>query len=1333
MKLSHTLLLALFVAFALPLNPTAHAADLSGGLLYAVPTGGHTPVIDGSLAEWDLSGAEPVWIAAQTIQGQHASFALEYDAQYLYIGAEVSLPERALHNTANPVDAFWNGDLIQFRIAADPSLPMPLPGGNSDRIAHLSIWRNTEIGKNFLQIAYGMDFHAPAVNPPGSQLAIQEHGATGYTVEARVPWTALNAPGGKNPFAPGQKMSAVLDMLWGADSARTAAFYRTNPGDFAFQHSETWGQVEFSPAGHLKPRHETLVEVLTRLTSPNLAGNAPVGVPITVYVPANGLKVSVNIVGPRGEVLRELIGGEAHFKGPLTLRWDGKDQWGHPMPPGAYHWGAYFSKGLAARFVAKVGSSGTPYDSPAGPGGWGADHSNPIDVAANTTGLYFLWPVAESGRAVVKTDYAGKVLWRKTPFAGGGFGPFYALAANSKYVFMTYADSKPQLLRLDAATGQLLTWGNDPQAGTLTPISGSEAVPVPPASSPLTASAVFGQDATPSKQPESVGIAASDREVFAAVYSQNIVQVLDPETGKPTRTLPCPGPRGVCLDRHSDLYVVSYVAGRTPRVLKFAQGRGAGVAVIAQGLSLPWDVAVDAVGRLHVSDEATQQVKTFTAGGAPLPAWGRKGGRPYAGVYDANSFLNPAGVAADARGGILVAESSLPKVMSRWDAATGRPLQHWFGMPAYWNGTWADTDDPRSVYYQLPGGFARASLAKPDTPEAYWDLPDAGRPEAGNFSDFSGGIIPSIVAAANGRKYLVSDISPNGICLIQGDRMLPVAHFKVMNKGGGEKKTPNNFVEIWQDRNGDHRIQPSEVTRLETVGGHPLPGMADWGAPSSYMAPSGDFYITTQGNSVLKFPASGFRTDGSIHWDVARAYYVVPTVLPAQGDSSYVGPRGQVGIRTDSQGNLYTALSALTPQLTPELRRTLTTQFPDVPITHWGAYETAQLRTAMHEGLGHTGESNAVKFVKYAPDGHIIWMAGRKATAAARTGEMYHFWALAGLIGDNYVAGASEWGPMYVYTQDGFFVDSLMNNPGLNPPPGPYTFGSETGSGRVQFFPKLNQVWAYAVGNAYKVDGFDRGRVLGESRVTGTVALDRVYDAADVPAAQAAPLHLAALSGSPLANPGLWSGVPVSALSRNGATLATVQLGYDAANIYARIHVADDTPLVNSADRVNTAFKGGDTAGLVLGPGHRHAQPGPGDIRLMAAMIGGRPHLVAMKAVSAQPKEPEDYFTPSGGHVRFDFVGDVPGGQVSLTPDADGKGYTASFASPRAFLELPITSGQTLLGDVEVRLSGQGQSGLQTTSRNYLFTPLTNETTMTSDVPTESRLYPEFWGAISIK
>ncbi|MDQ2688442.1 MAG: hypothetical protein M3Y28_11315, partial [Armatimonadota bacterium] len=716
---------------------------------------------------------------------------------------------------------------------------------------------------------------------------------------------------------------------------------------------------------------------------------------------------------------------------------------------------------------------------------------------------YFLWPVAESGRSVVKTDYAGHVLWRKTPFLGGGWGPLYALCADGKYVYLARGDSKPQLSRLDARTGQLQTWGTDANAPTERPISDTEAVSVPPDSSPLASSEVFG--AAPNvKQPECVGLATDGREVFASVYSQNAVRLFNAQTGLPEREPAqineIPGARGLALDGKGDLYVVSAPVGGPAQVRKLTvggnrkwqQSQVQGGPLVTSNLAAPWDVAVAANGYIFVSDLGkSQQIKEFGPDGKLLTAHGRPGGRPWAGKYDPDSFLNPAGIAADAQGGLLVAESSIPKVMSRWDVRTGKALQRWFGGPIYWDGTWPDTD-PRTVYYQVNGGFARANLSRPDWPQAYWALGATDTPAAGDF----GGVIPTVLVANNGKKYIVGDVSPNGVALMDGDKVLPVAHFLVKNKGrdsalGGERNTTqNNYIEVWQDANGDHKLQPSEVTRLDTVDGKPLPFVADWFAHVSYMAPNGDFYFTTQANSILKIPAAGFQKDGSIRWDLQKAFYVVPSVLPAQGDTSYAGPRGQVGLQTDTAGDIYTALSATTPELTPALRAKLKAEFPAVPETHWGAYETNALREAMHEGLGHTGESNAVKIIKYAPDGHILWMAGRKATAAARPGQMYHFWALAGLVGkpgNEYVAAASEWGPFHVYTHDGFFVDTLMNDPGLNPPPGPYTFGSETGSGRIQYFPQQDQVWAYAVGIAYTVDGFKNGAVEGERRVSGTV------------------------------------------------------------------------------------------------------------------------------------------------------------------------------------------------------------------------------------------------------
>lgn len=1318
---------------ALPSSMT-EALDLTKGVMQALPTpGGKAPGIDGDLKDWDLSAEEPVWIAAQTAAKLHAQMALMYDDQYLYVGGEMSLPGRPYHNASNPTDAFWWSDLVQFRFVADPAIPAPLDPNDaatkaSDRIAHISFWKNSDTGKDYLHIAYGIGLDkGSAVNPEGSQVVITPHGTSSYTLEARIPWSALHVPGGKNPFKAGQSATAVYDLHWGGETA-TAALYRTNPGAFAFMQPQTWGQAQFSATGKLTARHETMEQILARLTAPAQTA-AAVGVPITVNVP-NASRVSVNILGPHGEVLRELIGGEEHPKGPLTLHWDGKDQWGTPMTPGSYRWGAYFSGGLKAKFMGGVGKSADPYwDSLDGKGSWGGDHSDPISVAADEHSLYFLWPVAEGGRALVKTDYQGKVIWRKTPFVGGGFGPFYGVASNGKYVFLTFGDNKPQLVRLNAENGQTTVWGDKPDSQPVTPISDTAAVKVPGDSSPLGVSNVaFGASVV--GQPEASGLACSVAEVFSSVYSQDKIQVLDAETGAITRTLSCPGPRGLCLDKSGNLFAVSYVSGKSAQVVKFAAAQGSAVPAVTEGLVAPWGVAVDAQGAIHVSDEGkSQQVKTFSADGKFVNALGKAGGRAYAGTYDPDAFLHPAGIAVDAKGGLLVAESSIPKVMSRWDIATGKPLGRWFGAPQYWNGTWPDSTDPTKVYYELTNGFARAALSRPDYPEAYWSLPSAGYPEAGVVGSGLG--IPEIVDAANGRKYLADDADLHAIYLVQGDQMLPVAHLHFLRAKSEENKTDHGYLEVWQDRNGDHHMQVDEVARLDTVDGKPLAEVVEQ-TGSMHMQPNGDLYLMTGSNKILKVPAKGFEKDGSLRWNLAAASYAVPAIVPSLGDSMYAGWRGQAGLRVDGQGNIYTCFAANVPIVTPELSKQMRERYPALAQWEWGAYATRELADKYHEGLGHTGESNAVKFAKFDKQGRLLWMAGRKATAAAGPGEMYHFWALAGLIGDDYIAGASEWGPISIYTKDGFFVDTLMNNPGLAPPPGPYTFGSETNSGRVQYFPKRDEVWAYAVGMAYTVEGFKKGKVIGEQRKYGSIKLDKVYEAAE-DAQTARSLQIAAVTGDPLSDTGGWSRVPSSAISRNGEEFASAQIGYDDSFLYSRIHVADDSPLQNSADAVNTAFKGGDTAGIVLGSSPQHDQPQAGDIRLMAAQINGQPHLIAMKMVTAQGKHPEDYYTPAGGHARFEFVGDVPGGKVTLTRDADGKGYTALFAVPRSFLEFDLKAGTFLVGDVEVRLSGAGPRGLQATSRNYLFTPLRSETTMTDDLPTESRLYPQYWSAVAVK
>ncbi|MEI8197930.1 MAG: hypothetical protein WCI73_18710, partial [Phycisphaerae bacterium] len=605
-----------------------------------------------------------------------------------YLGAQITLPGRKLRNPNGPQDGFWWGDSLQFRMVSDPTVPHPLEQNankDSDRVIHATIWKNTETQKDFLHMAFGAKLGNSSrskLNPEGCQVIVKE-GKSGYVLEAKITWAALNVPGGKNPFKAGQRMTGIIELLWGNDSSRIAGPYVKNPGVFAFLNPGTWGQIEFSAKGNLPPRHETMAEALTRLTP------KPVGVPIDVEMP-DRLKLAVNIVAADGTVIRELCGGEWREKGTTKVYWDGRDQWGTPLPPGEYKWAAYMSQGLQAQYMGTVGTSGQPaYETADRKGAWGADHSAPISCAADATGWYFLWSVSEAGRAVVKTDFEGRVVWRKTPFVGGGFGPHFALATDGKYCYVTWNKERTHILRMDAGTGALLPWGTNSVAAMMDESEQAKIKPKPDHGDPNpnagTNLAVINEDTLP----QTCGLAVKGKEVFAPIYNQNAIRVLDGETGTRTRELACPAPRGVALDKQGNLWAIS---GKT--VVAFTGTTGTPHAVVTEGLTLPYGLAVDEEGRLHVTDAATHQVKVFDHEGKPLRVLGKEGGRTWAGKYDNTSFLRPRGIASDGRGGVLLAEDSLPKPISRIDAATGKTLKQWFGAIAYLGANVPDAQDP---------------------------------------------------------------------------------------------------------------------------------------------------------------------------------------------------------------------------------------------------------------------------------------------------------------------------------------------------------------------------------------------------------------------------------------------------------------------------------------------------------------------------------------------------------------------------------------------------------------------------------------------------------------
>lgn len=1324
------LVLLLFVSLC-----SARAVDFSEGRLLVLPVAeGKAPVIDGDASDWNLVAQEPAYLDGATVKDMHTQWAFMADDEALYVLVESSLPAGRAYNNANdPHERFWRGDVLQLRMTSDPVLQHPLNrqrDAESERVFHISMWKNSETEEEFIHLARGTMFDLGSdVNPPGSAIKVVEKDG-GYVLEARIPWDALGTPDGKNPFGPDRPGIGVAETIWwpGSDATRTKLGFASDAGVFSFNRPQTWGIMDYvaeAPAERLRPPIETVVAEAAALAGVQDAG-VEQGVEIVVDVPEDGLSAAVNIFGPDGGVIRELYVGEDLPKGPLTVRWDGLDAFGEPVELGTYRWGAYLHRGLKEEYMGSVGISGSPPEpAVSGLGMWGGDHSNPIAVAADESGVYFLWPVAETGRAVVKVDYEGNTVFRGTPFTGGGFGPFYAITSDGESVYVVRGREQVFLNRLDPERGRVQMW----EEADLTelPLFESEMTAVPIDAVPYgvlpTTSGKRPNMLPPVEEgwvysPNCFGIAVIGDEIFVSNFSKDAILVFDKTSGKKVRELTCVGPRGLAAS-DGDLLVASYTAGENGRILRFEGGRGAGKVVVHEGLNAPFAVVEDQAGNLYVSDLGkSQQLKVFSPDGKLVRSVGREGGRPWQGAYDSKSldFLMPVGLAIDKNDTLLIGESSPPKVFSRLSLPELELTDRWYGAPTYWTSTFPMPDDPRNIFYMLTSAVGRATLAGPGevgVPNAYWQPDRAGFPDTEDIEAFIP--FPQVFRADNNRLYLAKDSGDRDVYVFEENETLrPVAQFRFIRKEDEGNERKKDYLRIWVDQNADGLQQPNEITEIEEMpDGSPLPRISN-SSKSMSMFANGDVYINTSGNSILRIPAKGFGREGQIAWDLDAFGTVISPVYPGLDRHARHHRAGVLGLGRDSKGNYYVPFNA---RLSGE----------------GGEFDFADeaSATAGLSGMGHTATANAVKFLKFNPKGELVWMAGRKATAGAAPGEIYHFWNLAGMVGDDYVAGGSEWGTVAFYTHDGFYVDTIFNNPGLAPPVGPSTFGGETSGANVTYFPDRDEVWAYNTWRAFRVHGFENGRVAGEQRLQGQVELQEVFlpEAADVGGSQ--PIVIQRTEADLFAPSGDWSKVPESIVSRNDAELAQVRVAVDQEWLYGRIEVVDPTPLENEADQIELAFKWGDSAALVLGPQREQREPGLGDIRILATEIEGEPQLIAMKVVTEQARQPFEYTTPASGTVAFDFVGRIPDGRVRAEKTSDG--YTVTFAVPRTFLEFDLESEVGLRGDVEIRLSGQGQRGLQATSRNYLFTPDTAATTMVDDIPVESRLYPEFWGPIEVR
>jgi hypothetical protein len=799
-------LLAGLAFWAIAFPSAAHANDNGRGRhkqLYAVPAPGKV-TIDGKLDDWDLSGQIEMFVIQATRGTMNAKFAVMYDADAIYLGADVNDPNPMMNMRSPETDPFrgWDADSCQFRLTTDPKVGYPIldestfkykgkgdPTETRDDIVHLTLWHYTETSEPQLAMQQGMTYREPKNAPRG--LVPQEQfqakylkrpDGTGYSFEYRIPWATLGA---KAPLKAGDIVASTVQFNYSRpDGQMTAggaawAYDLMREAGFPFQSTKCWGKLVFSPTG----------KVDRKLVLEGVPPDRPLPLDFAYTLPED-TECTVQLFNEKNENVRILVPQQERLGGPNTERWDGCDDNGNLLPAGTYTWRGIYHKPVKAEYRFSVHNSGQPaYPTVDGKGGWGADHGSPRTACAFNDGVLLAWDGSEFGWGVIRTDFEGKKQW------GCNFDATH-LATDNTTVFSAGGHGFTKSLGI-----QLMT------AKEARPIQlgGKDEINAPPG----------GDDKTNIV----TGLACDGKTLFASYKARNLIGRFDAKTGAVIGTWEVPAPERLASLADGSLAVIS---GGKVLVLK----DGKTVATIAEKLDEPAGVAAFENMIFVANAGKLMNVSVFDATGKYVRSIGKEGGRPAKGTYDPLGIYMPGGITVDKTGQLWVAETTdAPKRISVWDAKTGAFKKEFFGGCDYFAYGFIDPKKPDEVLVHNVLWKIDWKTYKVTPLTTIWrkTSPDM-IPAMGPGSYLAS---QKILTAANGRQYLYGNSYAHYSALFyrDGDLFKPTmsmihvgydyigpAGIPFMDDDRAKYPTGKYF---WQDQNGDFRVQPEEVVPLK--------------------------------------------------------------------------------------------------------------------------------------------------------------------------------------------------------------------------------------------------------------------------------------------------------------------------------------------------------------------------------------------------------------------------------------------------------------------------------------------------------------------------------------
>ena len=1255
----------------------ARAIQTENRGIRAVPPPGKV-TIDGRLDDWDLSGQVLICYDVGALKDVYsARVAMMYDAAAFYVAIHWKDPA-PMGNSHDPrfqAGKGWAGDCVQLRVM-------------TDRICHVTAWYYAKTGEPFINIDYGKSLSEPfgggAKNlfrregwqlDGGAEMGFaKDADGRGYVQEMKLPWALVTE---KKTYAAGERFRCGIELLWGeadwpvhryADNLADGATSR----EFFWTAKEAWGDVILEDKGGLRlptpPWEEALREEKAE-------GPVEIG-----YTLPKDSRVTLAIDDADGRRVRNLLAAAERKKGRNVDLWDGLDDAGSVVKPGAYTVKGLYHEGLRLRYVTSFASPGNPgWQTADGKGAYYGDHTAPEAVAAGEDMLALACPMGEAGQHLIGVDMKGRRQWglaNRAAFGGGRI----SLATDGRTVWVANGDvggesgGKFTIWRCDLKSGRYAPWDRKGPDGK----------------------AVLDLEITAKEGKANCGaIALHAGRLAVAVAKERRLLVLNAETGdvlKDWKDMP-EGMTALVFTKDGALLLV---AGAVVYDVDAASGRPA---KRIEGLDEPQGIVCDAEGNVYVSQAGkTQQVWVFDASGRKVREIGKRGGRPEVGRFDAKGMREPRQIAIDAQGRLWVTESTFqPKRTSVW-SREGELVFDLVGTTGYAAGGIVNPFDHTRGFSEL---VEYAIDAGEQTCRPLSTLPDAlgtgmerirkiVRVEGREYAEATStardaSMVKLYVREADGSWRHCAEWGNVGL----GKSMDDAGNRDWNRKFAGplwEGRFGKAF--LWVDRDDDGQARREEIETKDARLGRYYWGQMinDELAVAEAVAGSTEFLV---------FKPEGFTAAGTPRF----AFGKVGVIKPATAMS------GEGMIAVGRGGRLYlnqTPLMGLGPD-----GRVLWTYPSDYVSVH-GSHRAPA-----------------------AAPGLLIGPSSFYGTAFINkeVGEVFY---LNGNLGQN-----------YLFTEDGLWVQSLYNDcrgwfdvparavPGM--PCDAMTAGGESFGGG---FCRSDDGKFYTVGGGtsavvMEITGLDTLARFGvEVKVTDQDAVAaqeiKVKRAAR---RMAAKVYVVKAAAGPLPTEGdlaAWDmGKNTIEIQTGRQKVATIKAAYDAENLYLGYEVRDGSPLKNAGQDERLMFIAGDCVDLMLrtDPKAKDAGPARGDVRLLMTVRDGKPLAVLYEpVVPGTKKEDRVAFSSPWRTVHMDRVRVV---EFPLAMKAIPGGYAVTAAVPLKLLGLESLAGQTLRGDFGIL--GSDSAGRECTSRNYWSNKTTNST---NDVPDEAIMAPALWGEL---